>query len=754
MAVSTAGRVRPNKKRSPWKRRLKIAFALFFLMTLVLFIVGGLIWSGELSKAQERIPKLEALLGQYSNQPSVIVSADGQTLFTIASEYRRPIKDLRKEVPETILNATIAAEDKRFFEHEGIDTMAIMRVLFTNAKEGRMAQGGSTLTMQLAKRLYSDGSRTFQRKLEDMAMAVQMERVLSKDEILRLYLNQVYYGRKAYGIQAAADIYFGKKLDDLTVGEAAMLARCVRRPSHENPVDNPKKAIENRDVVLSIMRSEKMISEEEYEQALKEPLKVRKTQVRAVAGVKVAPYFVDYVLDVLHEDFPNIDLGAGGYRVETTLNLKMQTKAEEEVRKLVRNNRSRRVTTAAFVLMTRTGEIKAMVGGVDYKRNQYNVITQGRRQPGSAWKPFVYASAFESGRLSPRDSLSNAQYVFRDPYTGYTKAFKNASGRYGGQVSIRTAISQSLNMPALRAMERAGPATMVNYAHRAFGFTSQLDPVIALALGAGAVSPLEMAQGYSVFALEGDRATPYGIRRIVGPDGSVVREFRPDIKVNVISKSTAEAISSFLRAVVTSGTGRIARSVNNARGKTGTTSENRDAWFCGYTDELIGIGWIANERPNPKGSPQWVYEPMSRSAFGGTVTITMWQPIMAYAQKLIGEKPRRIEEKSYGGGDSIPAGIRSDDTGDEVPAPGDVPANPDDATPTTPDGAPAGPQRPAENGGGGADGVRPDEERGGDVMVEICADSGARATRYCPETVVRPFRRGTQPRRPCSIHGP
>lgn len=602
---------------------------------------GGFRWMRELDFAATQLPKLPSIMESLRKEPSRIYSADGQLLYQISAENRQPVR--YDEIPEVVIKATLAAEDKRFFDHRGVDFWAIGRTLFTNVREGRMAQGASTLTMQLAKRVYTGSEKTFERKLRDMALAVMIERELTKRQILELYLNQVFYGSGAYGIAAAADVYFGKELSQLSVAEAALLARLVRRPSDENPFADLDRAIANRNLVLATMLEERMIDRTTYESALSEAPKLRKDRPSTQGFlVKRAPYFVDYVLRQLHDEDVPLDVSKGGYRIETTLDTRLQADAEKAARDIVR--RTRGVTTAAFLLMDRDGRILAMVGGVDYERNQFNVVTQGLRQPGSSFKPFIYAAALEAGVLQPNSTLSNERFSWRDPYSGKVWTPANSSGRYGGSASLRTAIANSMNMPAIRAIEKVGPATAVQVCQNAFGFTSKLDPVMPLVLGASAVTPLEMAQGYSVFMREGYRVRPFAIRRVVGPDGEVVKVQGPTLTARVLSSDTAEAMDGFLRAVVTSGTARLASPVANARGKTGTTNDHRDAWFIGYTDRFLGVGWIAKEVRNSGSGPKWLYERMP-GIYGGKVTVRMWTAVLTAAQKRLGEEARAVPDR-------------------------------------------------------------------------------------------------------------
>ena len=607
-------------------------------------------------------------------------------------------------------------------------------------------------------------------------MALAIERKLTKEEILQLYLNKVFFGSEAHGIQAAADVYFGKSIDKLTIGEAALLARCVRRPSDENPFRNPAKAIENRNTVLAIMREEGMISDGEYEKAKAEKYSFKKQATVISERFFRSQYFVWLVLETFKRDFPDVPLSGGGYKIYTTLDTTMQSVAEAAVRDTVARHRRSGVTTAAFVAIDRDGRILCEVGGLDFNKNQFNVVTDGFRQPGSAFKPFAYSAALATGAISITDSVSNARYV-REMPGGKPWMPKNSGGKYGGMVSVPSAFKFSMNVPMARIGEKTGENTILAYCKSNFGFTSPyLQAVPAMVLGSGEVTPLEMAQAYSTFMLRGNRVKPYCITRVVGPDGSVLKVYQSEVTVNALDQKVADEIDALMRLVIQSGTGTRARSVPNARGKTGTTSDNKDAWFCGYADGVVGIGWIANEvREN--GRP--VYRPMSSRVFGGTVTVDFWTKVMTYAQKRFGKQMERpsmsaimrnstANTREFAPEDTPPDEDIPpvDDEPEEPPVrepdtlPGD-PVSPDGTNPngspgTTPPTTPIGPgQQPntvPKNTKPPVQNPPPPREES-IVETEICADTGMRASIYCPETVTRRFAKGQEPRRRCTRHG-
>lgn len=727
--------------------------------------IFGFMFFGAWREARETLTNLDSKITLIASKPTEIVASDGKTiLYTATSEFREKVDF--KDIPKRIVVTTLAAEDKRFMEHNGVDAVALGRVLFLAAKEGEFTQGGSTLTMQMAKRLYSSSERTFDRKMRDIALALNMEKLLTKEQIIELYLNQVFYGNGAYGIKAAAKVYFNKELDKLTLSEAALLARLVRTPSRSNPYQNMAAALQGRDTVLKVLLDEGLIDQTKYAGALREKVKLAPRRFGSGERIVSSPYFVRYVIDQLKRDLPDIDIETGGYRIETTLDPKLQAKAEKHVSDFVRKYRQSKITTAASLVMDDEGRVLAMVGGVDFARNEYNVIVQGRRQPGSSFKPFVYAAALSSGAIGPRDRISNAKFTWTDPSSGKVWAPKNSGGGYGGSYSLRDAVAWSKNVPAVRVAEAATPQLVATYARDLFGFTTPIDPVLSIALGTSAVSPLEMAQAYSVFQLNGSRSTPFGVTRVIGPDGKVVKVYGPSIRTNSLDPAVAAQVDSYLRAVVTGGTGRRASNIEDARGKTGTTQDNRDAWFCGYTNNLVCISWVASERYDPKHRPPWFYEPMPR-VFGGTYTIELWRDVMEDAQKLYGRGTEierqlmdssdsritvrsREEEESVddvnpdnedvpGAPSADEAQLPSQDPADHpigVPSQTPVASPPADDPPTDPE-----PDEPTEP---------PSEET---TSFEICAETSLKATIYCPETVTRKFKRDQEPKRWCRLHG-
>jgi penicillin-binding protein 1A len=745
------------------------------------FCTGAMYWRSQLMWADEQLVSLPEKLNFEKGAETVIYARDGKTvLYSTSKETRDPVEHY-DDIPLNVIHATLAAEDKRYFDHSGVDYYALCRSIVTDVRERRTAQGGSTITMQLVKRLYTSPEKTFTRKVRDVALAVEIEKKLTKPEILQDYLNQVFYGNGAYGIKAASEVYFNKPdMNKLTIGEAALLARLVRKPSDENPYKDRKKSISNRNEVLATELEEHWITQDEYEKAVNEKLHLAPKHFGSGEHRYLAPYFVNYILDYLKKDMPEVDFSAGGYQIQTTLDPSLEKVAENQVLYTVEHHRNERVTTGAFVLMNSDGEILAMVGGIDYEHHQYNAVVQGRRQPGSSFKPIVYSVALTLKAISPGDSISGGEYTYTDPYSGKEWNPQNDNGPTGF-VSIPTAIAQSINTCAARVCEKVGPENVVSYAHSVFGYTSPIDPVLSIALGSQAVSPLEQAQAYSIFQSHGDRATPYGITRVLGPDNQVIKSYGPNIHKTVLDPEVAAFMDTCLRGVVTGGTATRARVIDDARGKTGTTQDFRDAWFCGYTNNLIGIAWVANEKHDPSHNPPYFYDPMAH-VFGGHVPTEMWVGVMRAAQEKYGKgspppPAEQLQRQDMEISTSVDKATRDDnsansstkdnsdnsdnssdnsDSNTDTAKP-DKKSKDDNQDPNTPDDPATPPQKAAAQPPDTVQNTRPRRKRTAAtemVTVEVCADTGMRATAYCPETIAKSYVKGTEPTQYCTKHRP
>jgi penicillin-binding protein 1A len=765
---------------------MKQAFAFGTILFLGAFATLFVMFLLKLREAEEAIqtPEFQDRMEAITRPPTRVVTADGVELFRISAEHRIAIKHL-SEIPPHVRNAVLAAEDKRFYQHPGVDNVSLMRAFFSIFKEGRVSQGGSTITMQLAKRLYSGNERSLKRKIQDIAYAYAIEKYKTKDQILLLYLNQVYFGEGAHGIAAASKVYLNKDVKKLDASDAALLARCVRLPSRYNPIKDLEGSIENRDVVLRIMREEGMINEVQYERALATVPKLNKNPPRTTARFTAGfgQHFVDDVLDTIRRDHPELDLKNGGYLIETTIDSKLQKLAEKVTRDVVREHRGFKVNQGAFVAMDSDGRVLCEVGGVDYRRNQFNIVTQGLRQPGSAFKAIVYATALQQGAITgPESYLSNAGISIYDEATRRAWTPKNASRSENAPgYSVRTAFALSVNRPAIHLLQDTGITTVVEYAKKNFGIESELAPYLPLAIGSSAVRPLEMLEAYSVFMSGGDRIKPYSISRIYSPAGEVVAQYQPQKFTGMITPNVAATMDGLMEAVVREGTGTYARDrVPNARGKTGTTNDARDAWFCGYADGVVGIGWVGNEQ---KVKGVYTPVPMAGSAYGGTITVKIWTGVMKSARERFGSTIKSTPPPATIAANVPP--VRRTDGEDLVKPVNDEPiSKPVEDTPPPTEEPPVEStpppttidldeiekqrkeaERQAELERQRAEERERDRERRrqqeaerranpDSVTIEVCAESGQPANMYCPETITRTFERRRAPNRACRLHGP
>lgn len=488
------------------------------------------------------------------------------------------------DLPDYLIDAVLAVEDRRFYGHPGVDVIGTGRALVANVRAGRVVQGGSTLTQQLAKNLFLSPDRTVERKVEEMILAFQLEQRFTKDEIIELYLNRVYFGSGAWGIEAASLRYFGKSASQVTLGEAALLAGLLKAPSRYSPVNDAERAAARATVVLDLMAQTGRISPQERVTAASTPIRVSR-----IASSPGAQYFIDYLTDqvrAISGDQPD------SLHVYTTLDIDMQSAAETALETvLVNPDTHAGASQGAVVSLAPDGAIRVMVGGRNYTSSQYNRAVLAHRQPGSAFKAFVYASAFEAG-LTPEDIRED------EPITIGDWSPQNYNNEYRGPMSLREAFSRSSNMVAVRITEETGRGHVERLAHR-FGIESRLQVDRALALGAYEVTPFELARAYLPFANGGHSELPYGLRRVERGD-TVIFEQDPQPGPVVLSPRNLALMRDLLETTVREGTGRrAALPGEQAGGKTGTTNDFRDAWFAGYGRGVVTVVWTGNDDNSP-----------------------------------------------------------------------------------------------------------------------------------------------------------
>ncbi|MGA7178264.1 MAG: penicillin-binding protein 1A [Thiobacillaceae bacterium] len=712
------------------------------VVALGLGIVGSALAGLAAALIYPNLPPLEALTDYKPKQPLRIYSSDGALLGEFGEE-RRAFVPISK-VPERMKQAIIAAEDERFYQHGGVDTLGILRAAAANLISGGAKEGASTITMQVARNFFLSREKTFTRKISEVLLAMKIEHNLSKDKILELYINQIYLGQRAYGFEAAARTYFGNPLDKLSLAETAMLAGLPKGPSLYNPVTNPQRAQARQRYVLGRMKALRMISDSDYRQAMNEELVVRKEKqlVDVPAG-----FVAEMVRQVLFQQYGE-SLYSTGFKVYTTINKDQQIAANQALQnglmaydqrhsyrgpekhinlpadaasrdkmiaetlddfdtvnglqpgvllnvsakslvvgfaggsraeispagfKLAANwlnskksSKDRRLTAgdvvrvirdkdgkwrlgqvpdaeAALVAIdTSTGGITALVGGFDFARNKFNHATQAWRQPGSSFKPFVYSAALEKG-YTPATIIDDAPLTLSAEETGSTAwEPKNYDNTYSGPVRMRTALTRSLNMVSIRILQAIGPYYVRDYIKR-FGFDpARHPPYLTMALGAGSVTPLQLAAGYAVFANGGYAVKPYLIERVLDGQGQVLMEgkpFRPGIEApRVLDARNAFIMTSMMQDVVRYGTAARASQLGRSdiAGKTGTTNDQRDGWFAGFNPNLVAVSWIGFDQPRSLGPGET----------GSQAALPIWMDFMAKAL-------RSMPQKSF----TAPAGV-------------------------------------------------------------------------------------------------
>ena len=719
----------PEPKKRPWWQKVLLGFA---AMCVALVVAGGLVLGYALVVAWPNMPSLEALTDYRPKVPLRIYTSD-HVLIGEFGEERRDIVHF-KDVPDSLKKAILAIEDARFYDHGGVDLTGIIRAGFVALTNGHASQGASTITMQVARNFFLSSEKTYTRKIYEMLLAYRIERALTKDQILEVYMNQIYLGQRAYGFASAARVYFGKDLKDITLAEAAMLAGLPKAPSAYNPVVNPKRAKVRQEYILQRMLELNFITREQYDEAVAQPLVVKG------AGREFsvhAEYVAEMVRQMMYAQYRE-ETYTRGFNVVTTIDSADQQVAYTALRKGIMDYERRhgyrgpegfielpagaddreqaiddallehpdngelvaavvtaatpRQITVAFIdgssatiegdnlrfasgalsasaqpnrrirpgaivrvsrndagkwaitqlpqvegafisIVPQDGAIRSLVGGFDYNKNKFNHVTQAWRQPGSSFKPFIYSASLDKG-LGPATVINDGPLYFSAAETGGQPwEPKNYGGGFEGPMSMRTALQRSRNLVSIRILNHIGTKYAQQYITR-FGFDADRHPAyLPMALGAGQVTPLQMAGAYSVFANGGFRVNPYLIAEVTDPNGAIVARAQPLIAEQnaprAIDARNAYVMNSLLQSVAQRGTGARTNVLKRTdlAGKTGTTNDSHDAWFAGYQHTLAAIAWIGYDNPRSLGDRET----------GGGLSLPVWIDYMGAALKGVPE---------------------------------------------------------------------------------------------------------------------
>jgi penicillin-binding protein 1A len=570
------------------------------------------------------LPSIEMLKNYRPPTVTKIFSEGGEVIGEFYYEKREVISLDR--IPNHLIQAFVAGEDARFFQHKGLDYLAILRAVLRNIFSGEIVQGGSTITQQVVKSLLLSSEKSFTRKIREAILAYKIEKYLSKEEILFLYLNQIYLGHGAYGVAAAAENYFGKKVEELNVAESAVLAGLPQAPSKYSPYHHPQQAKKRQLYILNRMVEEGFISSSEMIKASHTPYAI---QNKENTFFEKAPHFVEYIRRYVEGKYGKGALYKNGLQVFTTIDLYFQRTAQEAVESGLREIEKREKYPSGEIPLTpegalicfdlETGYVTAMVGGRDFKKSQFNRAIQAQRQTGSAFKPIVYASALDKG-YTPASIVVDTPIIFE--WGNQKWKPKNFEGKFSGPTTLRNALTHSVNVVTVKIAQDIGVDYIRDYA-RKLGISSPLHHELSMALGSSSISLYELTKAYAVFANEGKSFKPIFIKKILDRDGNLLEEnlplFQPgklDTEDQVITPQTAYLITYLMEGVVQHGTGWRARSLGRpVAGKTGTTDQFMDAWFIGYTPEWITAVWVGfdeerslgeNETGARAASPIWV----------------------------------------------------------------------------------------------------------------------------------------------------
>jgi len=601
-------------------------------VAILLFLVCG-IFSGILAGAflalSHDLPQILSLETFKPSSVTRIYSADKVLLAELFLEKRDPVP--LKVIPDYLKKALIATEDRKFYQHSGVDLKGILRAVISDIRAGEFVEGASTITQQLAKTLFLTSRKTLLRKIKEAFLAFQMERRYTKDEILELYLNQVYFGSGAYGVESAARIFFGKPAKDLELAECALIAGLPKAPSRYSPLIDKDLAIKRRNIVLKQMKDAGIISGTAFTKAREERIYLGKQNNNPVK----APYFVDYIKNFLERTLGSSRLYKGGLTVYTTLDFNLQKAAEHAVTNglLSLENRMKKQKIknpapecARASLDVQSGGILTMIGGKDFYKTPFNRATSAKRQPGSAFKPIVYAYAIEHDFPQSKIIL-DAPVSFKIATRQNHWRPENFSGDYKGEITLRMALSLSENIPAIRLIEMLGPSSVARFGYT-LGIESTLYPNLSLALGTSEVTLINLTAAYAVFPNKGEFIKPYGVMEVVDQSGRLVFRVKPLKKV-VMSRAGAAIMTDMLKGVIQEGTGKKARVINRpVAGKTGTTNGYKDALFIGFSPSIATGVWVGQD----------VFVTIGKRETGAKAALPIWIEFMA---KAIDTKPIR-----------------------------------------------------------------------------------------------------------------
>jgi penicillin-binding protein 1A len=623
-----AAKKKPADARPPKRRRwLRLFLMLVGIVSLVVASAVGVAALWAFTILPRSLPSVTALETLQPFQGTKVYD-DNDELLTELHVERRIFVPLA-HVPQTLRDAVIATEDRRFYSHFGVDPIGIARAVWQNYRRGRIVEGGSTITQQLTKVLFLTPDKSLERKLKEAALALELERRYSKDRILEMYMNQVYFGNGAYGVEAASRTYFGKSVTELGLQEAALLAGLPRAPSTYSPFEHPEAARRRREVVLRRLVEYGTLKDADAKRLARADLGLIPPERRRTTG----QYFLEYVQQTLEAKYGADMVFKGGLNVYTTLNPTMQLTAEQSLRDGLKALEGRSKTAkpgehpegAIVTIEPQTGYVRAMVGGYDFFRSEFNRAVTARRQPGSAFKPFVYVAALEAG-FTPASRIEDAPVSYAIGPNGQAWKPDNYDRKFRGPTTLQQAIEESINVVTVKLQEQVGLTRTVRVARR-FGITSPLDVNLSLALGTSDLTLLELTSAYATLANQGAWLPPTTIRYVTDAQGKLLEEHVAEPR-EAVAPETAYVITHMLRGVVERGTGISAKALGRPiAAKTGTTNDYSNAWFVGFTPRVATGVWVGYDRPRSLGKDET----------GSRVAVPIW---VTYMGKVLADSPR------------------------------------------------------------------------------------------------------------------